>query len=87
MRQREWAMFKCGSTSPGKVGAVVSRSPKGALPPALTGVETLVNLQRTHGNAFVQRKLVSDFVGNLVPQPPAEAGTKGRPIDPRENRP
>jgi hypothetical protein len=46
-----------------------------------------VNLQRTHGNAFVQRKLISDFVGNLVPQPPAEAGTKGRPIDPRENRP
>jgi|SRR5215470_6546577 len=53
MRQREAAMLKCGSTSPGKVGAVVSRNPKGALPPALTGVEMLVNLQRTHGNAFV----------------------------------
>jgi len=52
---------------------------------------TLLGLQRTHGNAFVQRlvqrKLISDFVGNLVPQPPAGAGAKGRPIDPRENRP
>lgn len=32
---------------------------------------TLLGLQRTHGNAFVQRlvqrKLISDFVGNLVP--------------------
>jgi hypothetical protein len=55
MRQREQAVFERGPISPRSVGANSSRNPNRKVRRSLSGVETLLDLQRTHGNAFVQR--------------------------------
>jgi hypothetical protein len=52
-----------------------------------TGLAKLAHWRLTNFGVDGARKLISDFVGNLVPQPPTGARTKGRPIDPREERP
>ena len=41
--------------SPGKSGTGLSRNTKSVIGPSISGVEMLLDLQRTHGNGFVQR--------------------------------
>jgi hypothetical protein len=48
-------MLKRGPASPSGAGTDLSRNPKIAVRRSPSGVERLLNLQRTHGNAFVQR--------------------------------
>ena len=55
MRQRERVMFKPSAVARGKAGTGLSRNPKSAAHRSITSVETLLDLQRTRGNAFVQR--------------------------------
>ena len=55
MRQRERMTFKQGPVARGTVGTGLSSNPTGVGFRSFAGVETLLNLQRTHGNAFVQR--------------------------------
>ena len=61
MRPRERVMFTGSSASHGTVSAGLSRNRISAVHQSKTrphtGVETLLDLQRTHGNAFVQRLL------------------------------
>ena len=40
---------------PSKISADLSRNPKSVVRRSLSGVATLLDLQRSHGNAFVQR--------------------------------
>ena len=91
MRLSQRMMLNRGAVAARRREPKSSRNVKIGFDHSHSGVESVLELQRTHGKSFVQRlvqrKLISDFVGNLVPQPPAGAGTKGRPIDPRENRP
>ena len=55
MRQREPMTFKQSPVARGTVGTGLSSNPTGVGFRSFAGVETLLNLQRTHGNAFVQR--------------------------------
>ena len=55
MRQRERMTFKQSPVARGTVGTGLSSNPTGVGFRSFAGVETLLNLQRTHGNAFVQR--------------------------------
>ena len=53
MRQRERMTFKQGPVARGTAG--LSSNPTSVVSPSPAGVERLLDLQRTHGNAFVQR--------------------------------
>jgi hypothetical protein len=55
MRQREWVILRRNYTSPSKIGTGLFRYPKSAAHRSSSGAEMLLGLQRTHGNAFVQR--------------------------------
>ena len=55
MRQSEQVMSRRGPVSPSKVSIGLSRNPKRVVRPDLTLVDTLLDLQRSYGNAFVQR--------------------------------
>ena len=55
MRQSEQVMSRRSPVSPSKVSTDLSCNPKRVVRPSLTLVETLLDLQRSHGNAFVQR--------------------------------
>ena len=55
MRQRERMTFKESSVARGTVGTGLSSNPTSVVSPSFAGVETLLDLQRTHGNAFVRR--------------------------------
>ena len=55
MRQRERVMFKRGPASHSEIGAKLFRNRRSAVYRNILGVDTLLELQRTHGNAFVQR--------------------------------
>jgi hypothetical protein len=55
MRQRERMTFKQGSIARGTIATGLSSYPTGVVSPSYAGPETLLDLQRTHGNAFVQR--------------------------------
>ena len=55
MRHREPVSLRRSPSSPGKVGACSSRDPKHVVRRSISGVEKLLDLQRSHGNAFVQR--------------------------------
>ena len=55
MRQRERMTFKQGPVARGTVGTGLSSNPTSVVSHSFAGVETLLDLQRTHGNAFVQR--------------------------------
>src|SRR5258705_7945133 len=55
MPQRERITFKQGPVARGTVGTGLSSNPTSVVSPSFAGVETLLDLQRTHGNAFVQR--------------------------------
>jgi hypothetical protein len=48
-------MLMRNPASPDRAGTRFSRDPRGAVRHSLVGVETLLDLQRTHGNVFVQR--------------------------------
>ena len=48
-------MLRRGPVSPSKVSIGLSRNPKRVVRPDLTLVDTLLDLQRSYGNAFVQR--------------------------------
>jgi Domain of unknown function (DUF4157) len=55
MPQSERVMLRRGPVSPSEVGKDTSRNPKRVVRRSLSGVATLLDLQRSHGNAFVQR--------------------------------
>jgi hypothetical protein len=55
MRQRERVMLKRGPVSHSEIGAKLFRNRRSAVYRNILGVDTLLELQRTHGNAFVQR--------------------------------
>jgi hypothetical protein len=55
IRQRERVMLRRGVFSPSALNTGLSRTPKYADRRVLSGVTTLLDVQRTHGNAFVQR--------------------------------
>ena len=55
MCQCETPVFNRKIVSPGKAVAGLSRNPKSVIRTSISGVEMLLDLQRTHGNAFVQR--------------------------------
>lgn len=62
MRQRERLMLKRGPASPGKAGIGFFHNSMSAVHLSLSGVEGLLDLQRTHGRAFVQRLLQRKFL-------------------------
>ena len=53
MRQSEQVVSRRGPVSPSKVSTGLSRNPKRVVRPG----DTLLDLQRSHGNAFVQRSV------------------------------
>src|SRR5262245_35559437 len=55
MRQRERVIFNQGSASNRKVSAGLAGNRKSTVHRSVSRMEKLLNLQRTHGNAFVQR--------------------------------
>ena len=65
-------MLRHSPISPGKVNADLSRNPKSVVRRSLTVVETLLDLQRSHGSAFVlrlvQRKLAVSQSGDVYEQ-------------------
>ena len=55
MRQRERMTFKQSPVARGTVGTGLSNNSTGVASRSFTGAEAFLDLQRTHGNAFVQR--------------------------------
>jgi hypothetical protein len=55
MRQRERMTFKQSPVARGTVGTGLSSNPTGVGSRSFAGAEAFLDLQRTHGNAFVQR--------------------------------
>ena len=54
-RQRKRVMLTRGLASPSKASVGLSRKQENVGSRRISGINTLLNLQRTHGNAFVQR--------------------------------
>src|SRR5262245_22388242 len=58
MRQLRAREYERGSVSPRSLSAESSRTPKSPVHRSLFGAAALLHLQRTHGNAFVQRMVL-----------------------------
>lgn len=56
-RQRKRLMLTRGLASPSKAGTGLSHKQENVGSPRISGINTLLHLQRTHGNAFVRRLL------------------------------
>jgi hypothetical protein len=58
-------MLKRGATSRSQVGAVSSTDRQSVVRRNFSGTEAFLDLQRTHGNAFVQRLVQRKLAVNL----------------------
>src|SRR5262245_30047438 len=73
IHQLERVMLRRSAALPGTLNKVPSRDPKYEDRRFLSGMAALLDLQRTHGNAFVQRLVRSSFIPGVVarqPKPP-----------------
>src|SRR5262249_10670364 len=73
MRQRERVTLNQVSAPNRKVSAALAGNRKSTIHRNFSGIEKLLALQRTHGNAFVQRLVRSSLIPGVVarqPKPP-----------------